>query len=98
MFVGVQGFMISSFSEQKDLATSFVLDYMSQEASQLALFEAGGRPPALIVGVRAGALDDPDIAGFSESGADGHPAAGDPGDEQRVGVARPRRGEHAARR
>ena len=34
-FVGVQGFMISSFSEQKDLATSFVLDYMSQEASQL---------------------------------------------------------------
>ena len=47
VFVGVQGFMISSFSEQKDLATSFVLDYMSQESSQLALFEAGGRPPAL---------------------------------------------------
>ena len=47
MFVGVQGFMISSFSEQKDLAKSFVLDFMSQEQTQLALFEAGGRPPAL---------------------------------------------------
>ena len=47
VFVGVQGFMISSFSEQKDLATSFVLDFMSQESTQLALFEAGGRPPAL---------------------------------------------------
>ena len=39
--------MISSFSEQKDLAKSFVLDFMSQESTQLALFEAGGRPPAL---------------------------------------------------
>ena len=53
-FVGAQGFMISSFSEQKDLAKSFVLDFMSQESTQLALFEAGGRPPALTSGVRPG--------------------------------------------
>lgn len=72
VFVGVQGFMISSFSQNKDLATSFVLDYMSQESSQLALFEAGGRPPAL-----TSAFDqvssDPDIAGFGAAATTGIP-------------------------
>ncbi len=97
LFVGVQGFMISSFSEQKDLATSFVLDYMSQEASQLALFEAGGRPPALTSALEQVAYD-PDIAGFGEAGIERDPVAGDPGDERRVGHAGSRRGEHAARR
>ena len=72
VFVGVQGFMIYSFSEQKDLATSFVLDFMSQEASQLALFEAGGRPPALTSAADQVA-DDPDIAGFNESATAGIP-------------------------
>ena len=48
--------MISSFSEQKDLAKSFVLDFMSQESTQLALFEAGGRPPALTSAYDAGEL------------------------------------------
>ena len=38
--------MVSSFSEQKDLALSFVQDYMTQQATQLAMFEAGGRAPA----------------------------------------------------
>jgi maltose-binding protein MalE len=72
VFVGVQGFMISSFSEQTDLATSFVLDYMSQEASQVALFEAGGRPPALTSAFEAIA-DDPVVAGFAASAANGIP-------------------------
>lgn len=72
VFVGVQGFMISSFSEQKDLATSFVLDYMSQESTQLALFEAGGRPPALTSAAEQVA-DDPDIAGFNEAATNGIP-------------------------
>jgi arabinogalactan oligomer/maltooligosaccharide transport system substrate-binding protein len=72
VFVGVQGFMVSSFSEQKDLATSFVLDYMSQESSQLALFEAGGRPPALTSAYEQVA-SDPDIAGFGEAAANGIP-------------------------
>jgi arabinogalactan oligomer / maltooligosaccharide transport system substrate-binding protein len=72
VFVGAQGFMISSFSEQKDLAKSFVLDFMSQEQTQLALFEAGGRPPALMSAYQQ-VRDDPDIAGFGESGAAGIP-------------------------
>ena len=95
VFVGVQGFMISSFSEQKDLATSFVLDYMSQEASQLALFEAGGRPPTLTSAYEQ-VSSDPDIAGFGEAGSCGDPPSGDPRDELRMAVARSRRGEHAA--
>jgi arabinogalactan oligomer/maltooligosaccharide transport system substrate-binding protein len=72
VFVGVQGFMISSFSEQKDLAKSFVLDFMSQEQTQLALFEAGGRPPALTSAFEQVA-SDPDVAGFGASGAAGIP-------------------------
>ena len=72
VFVGVQGFMISSFSEQKDLAKSFVLDFMSQEQTQLALFEAGGRPPALTSAFEQ-VKTDPDVAGFGESGAAGIP-------------------------
>jgi maltose-binding protein MalE len=72
VFVGAQGFMISSFSEQKDLATSFVLDFMSQESTQLALFEAGGRPPALTSAYEQ-VSSDPDVAGFGESGAAGIP-------------------------
>jgi arabinogalactan oligomer/maltooligosaccharide transport system substrate-binding protein len=72
VFVGAQGFMISSFSEQKDLATSFVLDFMSQESTQLALFEAGGRPPALTSAYDQ-VTSDPDVAGFGESGAAGIP-------------------------
>jgi maltose-binding protein MalE len=72
VFVGAQGFMISSFSEQKDLAKSFVLDFMSQESTQLALFEAGGRPPALTSAYEQ-VKSDPDIAGFGDAGAAGIP-------------------------
>jgi arabinogalactan oligomer/maltooligosaccharide transport system substrate-binding protein len=72
VFVGVQGFMVSSFSEQKDLAKSFVLDFMSQEPTQLALFEAGGRPPALTSAFEQ-VRTDPDVAGFGEAGAAGIP-------------------------
>jgi arabinogalactan oligomer/maltooligosaccharide transport system substrate-binding protein len=72
VFVGVQGFMISSFSEQKALATSFVLDFMSQESTQLALFETGGRAPALTSAFEQ-VSSDPDVAGFGQSGAAGIP-------------------------
>jgi len=70
VFVGVQGFMVSAFAESPDLATSFVLDFMSQEASQTALYEAGGRPPANTAAFEA-ASEDPDIKGFGDSGANG---------------------------
>ena len=47
VFVGVQGFMISAFSENVDLAKTFLLDYLDTEEVQLALYDAGGRPPAM---------------------------------------------------
>ncbi len=69
-FVGVQGFMISSFSESKDLAKTFVLDYLGTEQVQLDLYDAGGRPPAM-----TSAFDkvsaDPIIEGFGLSGQNG---------------------------
>ena len=44
----MQGFMVSSFSENVDLAKTFLLDYVNTEELQLALYEAGGRPPAML--------------------------------------------------
>lgn len=71
-FVGVQGLMVSSFSEQGLLAQTFVQDFIGSEEVQLALFEAGGRPPALTSAFEQ-VSDDPDVQGFGESGADGDP-------------------------
>lgn len=72
VFVGVQGFMVSSFSENKDLATSFVLDYVSQESVQSAAYAAGGRPPALTAAYEL-IDDDPDVVGFGEAATNGIP-------------------------
>lgn len=71
-FVGVQGFMVSSFSEPGLLAQTFVQDFVGSEEVQLALFEAGGRPPALLSAFEQVA-DDPDVQGFGESGREGVP-------------------------
>ncbi len=71
-FVGVQGFMVSSFSENALLAQTFLTDFMATEDVQLALFEAGGRPPALQSALDQ-VSDDPDVQGFAASGADGQP-------------------------
>jgi arabinogalactan oligomer / maltooligosaccharide transport system substrate-binding protein len=72
VFVGVQGFMISSFSENPELATTFVLDYLNSEDLQLALYEAGGRPPAMTSAFEQ-VSDDPIIEGFGLSGQQGTP-------------------------
>jgi arabinogalactan oligomer / maltooligosaccharide transport system substrate-binding protein len=71
-FVGVQGFMVSAFAENPLLATTFLLDHMATEEAQLALFEAGRRPPALLSAFDQ-VDDDADIAGFGESGQNGVP-------------------------
>lgn len=72
VFVGVQGFMVSAFSENTDLAKTFLLDYVNNEDVQLKLFDAGGRPPAM-----KSAYDkvstDPDIKGFGAAGQAGQP-------------------------
>jgi arabinogalactan oligomer/maltooligosaccharide transport system substrate-binding protein len=72
VFVGVQGFMISSNTENEDLAKTFVLDYLGTEEVQLALFEAGGRPPAMTSAFEQ-VSTDPIVQGFGLSGQQGTP-------------------------
>jgi arabinogalactan oligomer/maltooligosaccharide transport system substrate-binding protein len=71
-FVGVQGFYVSAQSENALLANDFLVNYLSTEEAQTALFEAGGRPPALTAAADA-ASSDPIVAGFREVGADAVP-------------------------
>ena len=72
-FIGVQGFMVSAFAENPLIASTFVLDFMSTEEAQVALFSATGRPPAHQAAFEAVAAGDPNIAGFGESGQNGYP-------------------------
>lgn len=71
-FVGVQGFYISAQSENALLANDFLVNYMATEDAQLALYEAGDRPPALIAAADT-ASEDPITAGFRAVGADAVP-------------------------
>ncbi|GAA1991797.1 extracellular solute-binding protein [Isoptericola halotolerans] len=71
-FVGVQGFYVSARSENALLANDFLVNFLSTEEAQTALFEAGGRPPALTAAADA-ASSDPIVAGFREVGADAVP-------------------------
>lgn len=71
-FVGVQGLMVSAFSDNELLAQSFARELMTDAEAQLALFEAGGRPPALTAALDQIA-DDPVLLAFGEAGADGLP-------------------------
>ncbi|TVR27211.1 MAG: maltose ABC transporter substrate-binding protein [Nitriliruptor sp.] len=71
-FVGVQGFMVSSFAENELAARTFVLDFMGTDDAQLELYEAGNRPPAKLSAFEQVA-DDPDVAGFGAAGETGRP-------------------------
>lgn len=71
-FVGVQGFYISAQSDNALLANDFLVNYMATEDAQLALYEAGDRPPALIAAADT-ASEDPITAGFRAVGADAVP-------------------------
>jgi maltose/maltodextrin transport system substrate-binding protein/arabinogalactan oligomer/maltooligosaccharide transport system substrate-binding protein len=55
-FVGVQGFMINSFSPNKVLAQSFLTDYIATTPVMEALYLAGDRPPAFLPA--EGVMDD----------------------------------------
>jgi maltose-binding protein MalE len=71
-FVGVQGFMVNAFSEQKALAQTFVLDYIATEDVMAQLFAVGGRPPAHIAAFDA-VSSDPDVLAFGDAAASGTP-------------------------
>lgn len=72
-FIGVQGFMVAAHAKNPVFASTFVLDFMATEDAQAALFEAGGRPPANLAAFAKVSADDPVVAGFGKSGANGYP-------------------------
>lgn len=71
-FAGVQGFYLSSQSENPLLATDFMVNYLGNEDIQYAMYEAGGRPPALKAAAEK-AAQDPITEGFMAAGKDALP-------------------------
>ncbi|ROS75353.1 maltose ABC transporter substrate-binding protein [Cellulomonas sp. PhB143] len=72
-FVGVNAFFISSQSKNKVAATKFLVDYLSTKDAQEALFDVGGRPPALTAAYDDVAASDPDVKAFGDIGLTGVP-------------------------
>ncbi len=72
-FVGVQGFFLSAKSTNVVAATKFLTDYVGSPEVQTALFEVGGRAPALSESFDAALASDPIVAGFGAVGADAVP-------------------------
>ncbi|WP_309066764.1 sugar ABC transporter substrate-binding protein [Microbacterium sp.] len=72
-FAGVQGFFLSAESKNKLAANEFLLNYVGSEEVQTALYEAGGRAPALTAAFEAAVENDPITAGFGEVGANAVP-------------------------
>lgn len=72
-FVGVQGVMISAFSDNALLAQSFATDCMTSLEAQMTMFEANSRPPALTEAADQVREDNPNIAAFGASAENGVP-------------------------
>ncbi len=72
-FLGVQMFYVSSKAKNATLAQEFVTNYVPRKEVQLALFEAGGRPPALTEAYDEVAAKDKDVKAWFEAGKDGKP-------------------------
>lgn len=70
-FLGVQGFMVSAFSDDPLLAQTFLQDYIATPETMQAIFDADPRPSAFLP-VRD-AIEDEDIQGFADAGANGLP-------------------------
>jgi len=70
-FLGVQGFMVSAFSDNQLLAETLLTEVFATEEFMQAVYEADPRPSAFVP-VRE-ATDDPDLAAFAEAGAEGLP-------------------------
>lgn len=70
-FLGVQGFMINSFSEAPLLAQTFLLEYIATEETMQAMFDANPRPSAFVP-IRE-VTADPDMVAFGEAGVNAVP-------------------------
>lgn len=72
-FLGVQMFYVSSKAKNATFAQEFVTNYVTRLDVQLAMFEAGGRPPALTEAYDQVAAKDPDVKAWFEAGQGGKP-------------------------
>lgn len=76
-FVGSQGFMVSAFGKNKDIAKAFLTEFMAADEPMRAMYEADPRIPAwLPVQREVAASTDPndlDIAAFAQSATLGVP-------------------------
>lgn len=71
-FLGVQGFYLNAESKNTLDANEFLIDYLAAEDIQLAMYEAGDRPPALTAAAKT-AAEDPITAGFIAAGEGAYP-------------------------
>lgn len=71
-FVGAQGFFLSSFSANKVVAQSFLLDFLATQETMTALYEADPRIPAYTPSLEE-VSEDPVVAVFGDSIANGVP-------------------------
>ncbi len=72
-FLGVQMFYVSAKAKNATFAQEFVTNYVPREDVQLALFEAGHRPPALTSAYDKVAATDADVKAWFEAGQGGQP-------------------------
>lgn len=70
-FLGVQGLMISAFSENIPMATAFLTEFIADVEPMLTFYEKGDRAPAYVPALEL--VDDPDVISFGEAGIDGLP-------------------------
>lgn len=66
-FLGVQGFVINSFSTEKELAASFLTGFIADTYPMTRLYEEGNRPPAYIPVLNT--ISDPDMLAFGQVAA-----------------------------
>lgn len=71
-FVGVQGFLMSKFTENKALATLFLEDFIATKETMLSMYEADPRNPAFKPALKV-VSEDPIVKAFAASAADGIP-------------------------
>lgn len=72
-FAGVQGFFLSAQSENVVAASNFLINYVGTAEVQTALYETGGRAPALTESFEQALREDEIVAGFGEVGAEAVP-------------------------
>jgi maltose-binding protein MalE len=70
-FLGVQGFLVSAFSENPLLAQAFLTEYVATEEVMQQLYETGLRPSSFKSVLEK--TDDPDLAAMGEAGASAMP-------------------------